>query len=124
MVDTNTIALGIVIVLVFIWRFARTRQLYLTSLHMQACDSEPIPFKPHDIRSFVQRALLRRRSVKPTSFLIRAFVFVVVAVCLFPFKDYKPLLYWFVIVLVALYVPWCIVHGIMLRKRLSDGGAS
>ena len=67
-INTNTIALGIIIVFVFIWRFARTRQLYLTSLHVQASGSEPIPFKPHDLRSFVQQALLGRRSMKPTSF--------------------------------------------------------
>jgi hypothetical protein len=88
MVDTNTILLGIVIVLVFIWRFARTRQLYLTSLHVQASGSDPIPFKPHDLGSFIEQALLGRRSLKPTSFFFRGFVFVVVAGCLLPFKDY------------------------------------
>ena len=121
MVDANTILLGIVVVLVLIWRFARTRQLYLTSLQVQVCGSEPIPFKPHDLRSFVEQALLGRRSMKPTSFFIRGFVFVVVAVCLLPFKDYEPLIYWLAIILIVLYVPWCIVHGVMLKKRLSDG---
>ena len=120
MVDTNTILLGIVIVLVFVWRFVRTRQLYLTSLHVQVSGSEPIPFKPHDLCSFVEQALLGRRSLKPTSFFIRAFVFVVVAACLLPFKDYEPLLYWLAIILIVLYVTWCIVHGIMLKKRLPD----
>jgi hypothetical protein len=123
MIHTNTIALGIVIVLAFIWRFARTRQLYLTSLNVRTRGSEPIPFNPHDLRSFVQQALLGRRSVKPTSFFIRAFVFMLVAACLLPFKDYEPLLYWLVIVLIAFYVLWCIVHGIMLKKKLPDGGA-
>jgi hypothetical protein len=118
MVDTNTILLGIVIILVFIWRFARTRQLYLTSLHVQANGSEPIPFKPHDLRSFIDQALLGRRSMEPTSFFIRAFVFMVIAVCLLPFKDYEPHLYWLVIVLIALYGPWCIAHGFMLKMRL------
>ena len=120
MVDANTILLGIVIVLVFVWRFARTRQLYLTSLQVQACGSEPIPFKPHDLRSFVEQALLGRRSMKPTSFFIRGFSFAVVAGCLLPFKDYEPLICWLAIVLIALYVPWCIVHGVMLKKRLSS----
>ncbi len=120
MVDTHTITFGIVIVLVFIWRFARTRQLYLTSLHVQATGSEPIPFSPRDLRSFVHQALLGRRSMKPISFLIRAFVFVVVAACLLPFKDYEPLLYWLVVALIALYAPWCIMHGIMLKKRSPD----
>ena len=121
MVDTNTILLGIVIALVFIWRFARTRQIYLTSLHMQAYGSEPIPFKPRDLRSFVEQALLGRRSMKPTSFFIRGFILVVVAGCLLPFKDYEPLTYWLAIILIVLYVPWCIGHGVMLKKRLSDG---
>jgi len=123
MVDTNTIAIGIVIVLVFIWRFARTRQLYLNSLQVQTGDSEPIPFNPRDLRSFVYQALLGRRGIKPTSFFIRAFVFMIVAACLFPFKDYEPFLYWLVVVLIALYVAWCIVHGVKLKKRLPDGGA-
>ena len=120
MVDTNTITLGIIIALVSIWRFARTRQLYLTSLHVQACGSEPIPFKPYDLRSFIEQALLGRRSMKPTSFFIRGFVFAVVAGCLLPFKDYEPLICWLAIVLIALYVPWCIVHGVLLKKRLSS----
>jgi len=124
MVDTNTIALGIVIVLAFIWRFARTRQLYLYSLQVQTCGSEPIPFNPRDLRSFVRQALLGRRSLKPTSFFIRAFVFMIVAACLLPFKDYEPLLYRLVVVLIALYVPWCIVYGVKLKKRLPNGGAS
>lgn len=119
MFDANTILPGIVVVLVFIWRLARTRQLYLTSLRVQACGSEPIPFKPHDLRSFIEQALLGRRSMKPSSFFIRGFVFAVVAACLLPFKDYEPLICWLAIVLIALYVPWCIVHGVLLKKRLS-----
>jgi len=123
MFGEDTIALGIVIVLVFIWRFVRVRQLYLTSLHAQTCGLEPIPFNPQDLPRFVQQAFLGRRSIKPISFFIRAFVFVVIGACLFPFKDYEPLLYGLVIVLIALYVPWCIVHGVMLKKRLSNGRA-
>jgi hypothetical protein len=123
MVDTNVIAIGIVIVLVFLWRFARTRRLYLTSLHGQKGGLEPIAFNPHDLRSFVQHALFGRRSIKPTSFFIRAFIYLVVAACLIPFKDWEPLLYWLVMIMIALYVPWCIVHGDMLKKRLPDGGA-
>jgi hypothetical protein len=118
MVDTNRIALGLVIILVFIWRFARTRQLYVTSLQVHARGSEPVPFNPHDLHSFVQQVLLGRRSIKPTSFFIRAVVLAAVAVCLLPFKDYEPLLLWLVIVLIALYVPWCILHGVMLKKRV------
>jgi hypothetical protein len=120
MVDANAILLGIVVVLVFTWRFARTRRLYLTSLQVQARGSEPIPFKPRDLRSFVEQALLGRRSMKPTSFFIRGFVFAVVAGCLLPFKDYAPLICWLATILIVLYVPWCIVHGVLLKKRLSS----
>jgi len=119
MVDTHRIVLGLVIILIFIWRFARTRQLYVTSLHVHAAGSEPIPFNPHDLHGFVQQVLLGRRSIKPTSFFIRACVFAVVAVCLLPFKGFEPLLFWLVVVLIALYIPWCIVHGVMLKKRVS-----
>jgi len=119
MVDTHRIALGLVIILIFIWRFARTRQLYINSLHVHAHGLEPIPFNPHDLRSFVQKVLLGRRSIKPTSFFIRACVFAVVAVGLLPFKGFEPLLFWLVIALIALYVPWCIVHGAMLKKRVA-----
>jgi hypothetical protein len=118
MIDTNTIVLGIVLVLVFVWRAARTRQLYLTSLRVQESGSEPIPFKPHDLRSFVDQALLGRRTMKPTSFFIRAFVFAVVAFCLLPFKDYAPVLFWLVVALIVIYIPWCIAHGVMLKVRL------
>jgi len=121
MVDAITVTLGIVIVVAFIWRLIRIHQLYLTSLHVQACDSKPIQFNPHDLRSFLGQTILGRRSIKPISFFIRAFVFVLVAVCLFPFKAYAPLLYQLVIVLTALYVPWCIVHGVMLKNRVSYG---
>jgi hypothetical protein len=118
MADTNTISLGIIIALFFIWRFARTRKLYLYSLQVQTFGSEPILFDPHNLRIFFQQAVLGRRSVKPISFFIRASVFIVVEVCVLPFKDYEPLLYWLVVVLIAIYVPYCLVHGVMLKKRL------
>ena len=121
MVDRSTSVLGILIVLAFIWRGARTRQLYLTSLQVQARGLEPIPFRPRDLGSFVQQALLGRRSIKPSSFLIRAFVFVVVAVCLLPLKNYEPFLYWLVALLIAAYALWCVVHGVMLTTRLAEG---
>ena len=119
MVDTNRIVLGLLIILVFIWRFVRTRQLYVTSFHVHTRGSEPIPLKPHDLQGFIQQVLLGRRSIQPVSFFIRACVLAAVAVCLLPFKDYEPLLFWLVIVLIALYVPWCILHGVMLNKRVS-----
>ena len=117
MVDTNRIVLGILIILIFIWRFMRTRQLYLPSLHVHAGGSKPVPFNLLDFHSFVQQVLLGRRSIEPRSFFIRAIVLTVVEVCLLPFKDYEPLLAWLVIVLIALYVPWCILNGVILKKR-------
>jgi len=115
---TNSdVFLGIVIFLVFVWRFARTRQLYITSLHVQANGSEPVYFRPHDIHSFVNQAFLGHRTMKPISFFIRAFVFAIVAVCLLPFKNYVPVLYCIVVGLIVLYVPWCIGHGIMLKIK-------
>jgi hypothetical protein len=116
MVDTNTIALGILIVFVFIWRFVRTRQLYLTSLKVRKHGLQPIAFNPRDPHSIIQQALLGRRSIEPASFFIRAFVLAVVALCLLPFKDYEPPLCWIVIAMIALYVPWCVAHGVMLKK--------
>lgn len=125
MEDTNTIVLGIVIALFFIWRFARARQLYLTSLQGQTTRrSESSLFNTPDLRSVVQKTLLGRRSIKPISFFIRAFVFMVVTVCLLPVKGYGPCLYWLIVALVALYVPWCVVLGVMLKKRNLDGGTS
>jgi hypothetical protein len=115
---------GVIILLVFAWRFARTRQLYLTTLVVQARGAEPIRFSPHDLRSFVELALLGHRSMTPGSFFVRAFVFVAVAACLLPFKDYAPSLYWLVVVLVALYGLWCVGHGLLLKKRLNAGGAA
>jgi len=120
MADRNTILIGIVIVGVFLWRFARTRQLYLTSLRVFSQGLDPIRFKPHDLRSFLEQALLGRRSIKPASFFVRAYVLAVVAVSLFPFKDFSPLLYWIVIVMVVFYIPWCIMHGILLKRKFSQ----
>jgi hypothetical protein len=120
MIDTNNIFLGVLIFLAFIWRFARTRQLYLTSLYVHISGAEAISFDPNDLRNFIHQALFGRRSIVPTSFFIRALVFFIVAICLLPFKDYDPILFWLVIVLIAFYVPWCVAYGFMLRKRISD----
>jgi len=114
--DINTIALGIIIVLVFIWRFARTRQLYLTSLKIRTLALRPIVFNPRNPHDIIEQVILGRRSIKPASFFIRAFVLAVVALCLLPFKDYEPFLFWIVISMISLYVPWCIVHGVLLNN--------
>jgi hypothetical protein len=122
MANINSVALGIIIVLAFIWRFARTRQIYLTSLQAKAGDSEPISFSPYDLRSFIAQALLGRRRITVSSFLVRALVFLVVALCLLPFKQYNPWLFRLVIALIALYVIWCIAHGVMLNRQLLRNG--
>jgi hypothetical protein len=116
MINSSRIALGVLIILVFAWRFFRTRQLYLTSLN----SLKPIAFNPQDFHGFVQQVLLGRRSIEPTSFFIRGFVFAILAIGLLPFKNYEPILCILVIVLVTIYVPWCIMHGVMLRKKISQ----
>lgn len=105
--------------LVFIWRFARTRQLYWTSLRLQTGGLEPTPFRLHDIHGFIQQVLLGHRNLKPISFYIRAFVLAVVAPCLLPFKHYDPVLSWIVISMLAAYIPWCIVHGILFHRKIT-----
>jgi hypothetical protein len=124
MVDTNRVFLGVLIILAFIWRFARTRQLYITSLKVQISGSDPIPFKLRNFRSFVDQALLGYRSITPVSFFIRAIVFLLVAICLLPFKDYDSILFWLVIVLIAIYFSWCVVFGFVLRKRIFESRSS
>jgi len=67
-------------------------------------------------RNIVEKVLLGRRSIEPVAFFVRALVLAVVALCLLPFKDYEPPLFWIVISMISLYVPWCIVHGVMLKN--------
>ena len=52
------------------------------------------------------------------------FVFLAVAVCLLPFKSYTPPLFWLAIALIALYVPWCMAYGFMLKHKMRQGEAS
>lgn len=122
MLKKNTIVLGILIALVFLWRFVRTHQLYSTSLRLQSCGLKSTPVKLHDINCFIHQILLGNRSLKPISFFIRAFVLSVVAACLLPFKHYDPILYWFVVFMLAVYVPWCVGHGILLKRKLTNLG--
>lgn len=111
----NTILLGILIVLVFIWRFARTRQLYLSSLEVKTLGVEPVKFNPRDIHSIIHQGLLGKRSIEPKSFFVRGIVLAILSLCLLPFKHYQPALVGLVIVLIALYIPWCVIHGLMLK---------
>jgi hypothetical protein len=79
---------------------------------------ERAPFKPSVSTDFFNEVLLGNRSVEPKSFFIRAFVFVVIALVLLPFKDYAPDLYWIVLVLIILYVPWCAIFGVLLKREV------
>lgn len=114
----NTITLGVIIILFFIWRFFRTYQLYLTSLNTKKKGLEPIKFDPGDWRNFIQQVILGRRTVKPISFFIRAFVLTVIALILLPLKDYEPFLFRLIIVMIVLYIPWCIMYGVLLNSKL------
>jgi hypothetical protein len=109
--------IGIVVVVFFIWRFARTRQLYRYSLKVLKGQVTPTEFKPSLSREFFNKALLGNRNAEPKQFILRALVFVVIAVILLPFKDYAPTLYWMTVFLIILYGPWCIIHGISLRQK-------
>jgi len=117
MEDKKTIALGLLIILVFIWRFVRTRQLYLTSLQLRTNDLGSNSF---NIRSIYKKIIFGYRSIKPSSFFIRALVLAVVALCLLPFKHYAPFIFWIVITLILIYIPWCVVHGVMLKKAIRN----
>ena len=116
MSTAEAVFFGAVVVLFFVWRFARTHQLYRFSLSVLRGEAEDSPFKPSVSIDFVRRALFGRRSIAPRSFLIRALVFVVVAAILFPFRGYGPMLYLVVVSLILLYIPWCAAHGFLLRK--------
>jgi hypothetical protein len=118
---TPTLALAVLIVLVFVSRVLRTRQLYLTSLASHMTGVKAQRFNPRDPRLVLEQALLGRRSIEPKSFYIRGVVLAAVALCLLPFKGYGPTLWWLVVGLVVLYVAWCVAHGIMLKNRMRAG---
>jgi hypothetical protein len=116
--EETTILIGAAVILFFIWRFTRTYQLYRFSLKVLTEHIERAPFKPSVSTDFFNEVLLGNRSVEPKSFFIRAFVFVVIALVLLPFKDYAPDLYWIVLVLIILYVPWCAIFGVLLKREV------
>jgi len=103
----------------FSWRFLRTHQLYLTTIDVVDKRSKPGPFRPGDPRGFFDKALLGHRSVKPVSFFIRALIFSLVALVMLPLKNNQPSIYWLLVLLIILYDLWCILHGLMLMKRIS-----
>ena len=117
MSDETAVFFGIAVVFFFIWRFARTHQLYRFSLKVLKGHVEPVQVKPFVSRNFLNLALLGNRNVEPNSFYIRALVFVAIALVLLPFKDYAPDLYWIVCFLIILYVPWCMIHGFLLKRE-------
>ena len=116
MQDIEILIIRIVIILFFIWRFARTRQLYLFSLRNPQNGQNANPFRPLTFGSFLNKAFWGKRSLKPNSFFIRGFVFLVIAVCLLPVKNYDPVLYWLFVVLTVFYISWCVIHGIKLKR--------
>ena len=118
MTDAPVIIIGTILTIFFIWRFARTRQLYITTIEVIQNKSKPIQFDPHYIHSFYEQGLLGHRSVKPISFFLRALIFIIVFVCLLPFRHYQLTIQWLVGILITLYAIWCIVHGWMLKKFL------
>jgi len=119
MIQTTTALFASAVILFFIWRFARTHQLYRFSQRVLRGLIEPITIKPAFSREFISHALLGNRNIEPKSFYIRGFVYVVVAFVLLPFKDYTPDLYWLVVILIILYVPWCLIHGILLKREVA-----
>jgi hypothetical protein len=117
MANETTALFGAVIIFFFIWRFVRTHQLYRFSRRVLKGYEEPVQVKPSISRDFLNHALLGNRNVEPNSFHVRAIVFVAIALVLFPFKDYAPDLYWIITFLIILYVPWCVIHGLLLKRE-------
>jgi len=112
--------IGAAVILFFFWRFIRTHQLYRFSLRVFRGFEESTKVKPSFSRKFFNQAILGNRSVEPSSFFVRALVFVAIALILLPFRDYAPDLYWIVVLLIVLYVPWCLGHGVLLRRKKSS----
>lgn len=113
----NNIFLGSLIVIIFTWRFYVVRKLYLTSLKGQGDRFKFTLLKPFNPHQFIQQIFLGHRNVSSASFFIRGFVLAIVTLCLYPFKAYNPYLYLQIITIVLLYIPWCVVHGFMLKFK-------
>jgi hypothetical protein len=119
MAEETTTLIGAAVIVFFVWRFIRTHMLYRYSLRVMRGLEEPTQVKPSLSKDFGQ-AILGNRSAEPKSFLIRALVFVIIALVLLPFRDYAPDIYWIVVILIILYVPWCVGHGFLLRKERNN----
>jgi hypothetical protein len=120
MSEETTALFGAAVILLFIWRFIRTRKLFTYSRTVLRGLEEPNHVRPSFSPGFFDQAVLGNRNVEPNSFFIRAFVFVAIALILLPFRDYAPEIYWIVVVLIALYVPWCVGHGFLLKKETAN----
>ena len=117
MSEEITALLGFAVILFFIWRFLRTHQLYRFSKKVLEGQAESVSFEVSLSREFAGQVFLGNRNVEPKSFFARPLVYSVIALILWPFKDYAPNLYWIIVFLVILYTPWCLVHGILLRGQ-------
>lgn len=115
MAEETSVFIGALVILFFIWRFVRTHQLYRFSIRVLRGLEESTQVKPSFSKEFFNQVILGNRCEMPKSFFVRAFVFVTIALLLFPFKDYAPDLYLVVAFLIILYIPWCVGHGILLR---------
>ncbi|NHJ14197.1 MAG: hypothetical protein EAX95_11005 [Candidatus Thorarchaeota archaeon] len=94
MLEETAALIGFSVIVFFIWRFARTHQLYRFSKSVLRDQANSTSIKPSFSREFASQALLGNRRVEPKSFFVRPLVYVLVALVLFPFKDYAPELYW------------------------------
>ena len=117
MSEESVVLVGTAVILFFIWRFIRTHKLYRFSLRVLRGLEKPTQVKPAFSKEFFDQAILGNRNVEPNSFFIRALVFVAIALILLPFRDYAPTIFWIVVILIALYVPWCVSHGFLLRRE-------
>ena len=113
---------GDAVVLFFLWRFVRTYRLYQYSLKVLRGQVEDTPFQVALSPGFIRGALFATRRVASVSFLIRAFVYVTIALILFPFRNYGPELYLVVTALILFYVPWCVGYWALLRREESGVG--
>jgi hypothetical protein len=120
MSEETTALIGAAVVIFFIWRFIRTHKLYRFSLEVLKGRKESTHVRPSFSKEFFDQAVLGNRDVKPNSFFIRAVVFVAIALVLLPFRDYAPDLYFIVVIMIVMYVPWCFGHGFLLKKETAN----
>lgn len=116
----KTVFIGVVVIVVFIWRLFYIHQLFLTSIKTIKYNLKPIKFNPRNINDFINQIFLGKRSMKPISFFIRGFIVAIIAIFLLPFKDYEPSLFRLVISLLIIYIFWCLFFGFKLYKLKNE----